>query len=152
MVIAAIAILVANRLLPADMAGKGQWEIKAFWGAWLLALIHAGWRSAPVAKAMSNPAWREQSLAIVVLAVTAVILNWITTGDNLIKTIFTDTYWAVAGVDLSLLATAAIALWAARKLKQRAQLPADANSRRVLHEQVEPVVLSPDMAAEVKNG
>jgi hypothetical protein len=84
--------------------------------------------------------------------VTAVILNWITTGDNLIKTIFTDTYWAVAGVDLSLLATAAIALWAARKLKQRAQLPADANSRRVLHEQVEPVVLSPDMAAEVKNG
>lgn len=152
MVIAAIAILVANRLLPADMVGKGQWEIKAFWGAWLLALIHAGWRSAPVAKAMSNPAWREQSLAIVVLAVTAVILNWITTGDHLIKTIFTDTYWAVAGVDLSLLATATIALWAARKLKQRAQLPADANSRRVLHEQVEPIVLGPDMAAEVKNG
>lgn len=149
MVIAAIAMLVANRLLPADMAGKDQWEIKAFWGAWLLALIHAGWRSAPVSKAMSNPAWREQSFVVAILAVAAVILNWVSTGDNLIKTIFTDTYWAVAGVDLSLLATAVIALWAARKLKQRALSPVEAKLRRSAREQI---AAGPDMAAEVKNG
>jgi protein-S-isoprenylcysteine O-methyltransferase Ste14 len=47
-------------------------------------------------------------------------MNWVTTGDHLIKTIFTDTYWAVAGVDLSLIATALIAIWAARKLGARA--------------------------------
>lgn len=149
MVIAAIAILVANRILPADMAGKDQWEIKAFWGAWLLSLIHAGWRSAPVARAMANPAWREQCLAIALLAVAAVILNWITTGDNLFKTIFVDTYWAVAGVDLSLLATAIVALWAANKLKQPVLASAEANtSPSATHQQL---VASPDMAVEVKS-
>jgi hypothetical protein len=146
MVIAAIAMLVANRLLPADMAGKDQWEIKVFWGAWLLALIHAGWRSAPVAKAMANPAWREQSLAIVVLALAAVALNWMTTGDNLFKTIFTDTYWAVAGVDLSLIATAVIAFWAAGKLKQPASASVEVNPHYT-----EQTIANVDMA-EAKNG
>lgn len=149
MVIAAIAILVANRLLPAELAGKDQWEMKAFWGAWLLALAHAGWRSAPVAKAMSNPAWREQCWAIAILAVAAVLLNWVTTGDNLIKTLFTHTYWAVAGVDLSLLATALIAIWSARKLKQRALAPVEVNPRRAVREQV---LAGADLAAEAKNG
>jgi hypothetical protein len=40
----------------------------------------------------------------------------------LVKTVFTDTYWAVAGVDLSLLACAGIAVWAARQLARREQL------------------------------
>ena len=149
MVIAAIAILVANRLLPTDITAKDQWEIKAFWGSWLLALIHAGWRSAPVANALASPAWREQSLVIAFLAMLAVVLNWVTTGDHLMKTIFTDTYWAVAGVDLSLLATTIIALWAARKLKQRAVVVASATSRPVVHE---PIGISPDMATEAKSG
>jgi uncharacterized iron-regulated membrane protein len=118
--IATLAMLVANRLLPADLAGKGDWEIKAFWSGWVIALVHALWRSAPVAKAQRNPAWREQSWAIVVLAVAAVLLNWITTGDTLVKTLFTHTYWPVAGVDLSLLATAVLSAIAARQLGQRA--------------------------------
>lgn len=119
MVIAAVAMLVANRLLPADMAGKGDWEKMAFWGSWLLAMTHAFWRSAAVAQARSNPAWREQAWALSVLAVSAVLLNWATTGDHLLKTVFTQTYWPVAGVDLSLLATAALSLVAARRLPQR---------------------------------
>jgi uncharacterized iron-regulated membrane protein len=119
MLIAALAMLVANRLLPADLVGKGDWEIKAFWSGWVIALVHAFWRSAPVAKAQRNPAWREQAWMIVVLAVVAVLLNWITTGDTLVKTIFTHTYWPVAGVDLSLLATAALSAIAARRLGQR---------------------------------
>lgn len=49
----------------------------------------------------------------------AVGLNWATTGDHLIKTVFTDTYWPVAGVDLSLLAVAALGAWAAGKLARR---------------------------------
>ncbi len=154
MVIASIAMLVANRLLPADLVGKGQWEMNIFWWSWLAALIHAGWRSAPVAKAMSNPAWREQCWVIALLAVAAVILNWVTTGDNLIKTIFTDTYWAVAGVDLSLLATAVIAIWSARKLKQHADAPVEINPRRAAREQVlaREQLASANLATEVKNG
>ena len=149
MVIASIAMLVANRLLPADLVGKGQWEMKAFWGAWVLTLIHAGWRSAPVAKAMANPAWREQCWVVAVLAVVAVVLNWTTTGDNLIKTIFTDTYWAVAGVDLSLLATAVIAIWTARKLKLRALAPVALSPRRSAREQLQE---NAALATEAKNG
>ncbi len=117
MVIAAVSMLVANRILPAELTGKGQWEQTVFWWAWGLAFLHAAWRSSPVAKARHNPAWREQSMVIALLSLSAVGLNWITTGDHLIKTVFTDTYWAVAGVDLSLLATALIALYAAAKLR-----------------------------------
>lgn len=121
MVIAAIGMLVANRLLPPDLAGKGDWEKTAFFGLWALALAHALVRSAPVARARMNPAWREQCWAIAVLAVAAVVLNAITTGDHLVKTVFTETYWAVAGVDLSLLASAWVATWAARQLARREQ-------------------------------
>ena len=118
-VIAAVAILVANRLLPAELVGKGEWEKAAFWGAWVLTFVHAAWRSAPVARARFNPAWREQCWAVAGLAIAAVLLNWITTGDHLIKTVVTDTYWPVAGVDLSLLATAGLAIVAARQLARR---------------------------------
>ena len=55
------------------------------------------------------------------LAVAAVGLNWATTGDHLVRTVFTHTYWPVAGVDLSLLAAAGIAAWSARKLAVREQ-------------------------------
>ncbi|WP_119157864.1 PepSY-associated TM helix domain-containing protein [Caldimonas tepidiphila] len=122
MVAAAIGMLAVNRMLPADLAGKGDWEKMAFWGVWMLALLHAFWRSAPVVQARMNPAWREQCWAIAALAVTAVGLNWITTGDHLLKTMFTAPYWAVAGVDLSLLVSAAIAAWAAVRLARRGQL------------------------------
>jgi uncharacterized iron-regulated membrane protein len=119
MVIATVSMLVANRLLPADLAGKGDWEKLAFWGIWVLAMLHAFVRSGPVARARINPAWREQCWAIAGLTVAAVLLNWITTGDHLVQTVLTDTYWPVAGVDLSLLASAAVAVWAARKLAER---------------------------------
>lgn len=57
------------------------------------------------------------------LAVLAVGLNWLTTGDHLLRTVFTAPYWPVAGVDLALLATAAAAAWAARRLGQRTAAP-----------------------------
>jgi hypothetical protein len=85
-----------------------------------------------------NQAWREQCWAIAALAVAAVVLNALTTGDHLVKTVFTETYWAVAGVDLSLLASAAVAGWAARQLARRKQ--------RAPRTAAEP---APDAAAEV---
>jgi hypothetical protein len=84
-----------------------------------MALLHALVRSAPVAQARMNPAWREQCQMLAGLALAAVALNAVTTGDHLLKTVFVDTYLPVAGVDLSLLATAVIAAWAARKLALR---------------------------------
>jgi len=124
MVVAALGILIANRLLPESMATgwpqRQAMERYIFWGVWALAMVHAFWRSAPVAQGRLNPAWREQCLAIAGLAIVAVMLNWVTTGDHLLRTL-SASYWPVAGVDLFMLAGAGVALSAARKLKQRAQ-------------------------------
>nr|WP_298128791.1 PepSY-associated TM helix domain-containing protein [uncultured Pseudoxanthomonas sp.] len=119
MVLAALGILVANRLLPEDLPARGDWERYAFWGTWLLAMLHAAWRSAPVARGLANPAWREQCTMIALLALAAVLLNWITTGDHLLRTIGAG-YWPVAGVDLTLLAGGVMAALTARLLKRRA--------------------------------
>lgn len=120
MLIAAISMLVLNRLLPADLPQRGEWEEMGFWAAWLIALTHATWRTAPVRQARIAPAWREQCWAIAALAPTAVLLNWATTGDHLLKTIG-EAYWPVAGLDLSLLATAGLAAFAAVTLRRREQ-------------------------------
>ena len=121
MLIAAVGMLVANRLLPAELAGKGDWEQRLFWGLWALSFMHAALRGAPVAQARINPAWREQCWSIAALALAAVLLNWLTTGDHLLHTLFIEPYWAVAGVDLSLLVTAGLAILAARRLARREQ-------------------------------
>lgn len=118
MLVATLAMLVVNRVLPPDLPQRGRWEETAFWTAWLIAMAHAFWRTAPVLQARIAPAWREQCWAVAVLAVAAVLLNWATTGDHLLRTIGSG-YWPVAGLDLSLLASAALAIVAARRLRRR---------------------------------
>jgi uncharacterized iron-regulated membrane protein len=123
MLVAALGMLIANRLLPETMpAGwpwRGDMEKYCFWAAWALAMAHAFWRTAPVAEGRLAPAWREQCLAVAALALLAPVLNWMTTGDHLLRTIG-ERYWPVAGIDLFMLAGAAIALLAAGKLRRRA--------------------------------
>lgn len=119
MVLAALGILVANRLLPEDLPARGDWEQRAFWATWVLALLHAAWRSAPVARDLPNPAWREQARAIAVFAIAAPLLNWATTGDHLLRTL-SEGCWPVAGIDLTLLAVAVVAGVAAQRLGRRA--------------------------------
>jgi uncharacterized iron-regulated membrane protein len=123
MVVAALGMLIANKLLPDSLpAGwppRGDLERYAFWGSWLLAFAHALWRSGPVATGLLSPAWAEQCRAIAVLAPLAVLLNWIITGDHLLRTL-SALYWPVAGLDLCLLVSAGVALLAAAKLKRRA--------------------------------
>lgn len=126
MLLATLGLLVANRLLPdtlpAGWPGRGDVERQVFWSAWLLAMAHAFWRSAPVARGERNPAWREQSFAVGVLAVAAVLLNGLTTGDHLLRTLGNG-YWPVAGVDLFLLAAAALAFLVSRRLARDAGAP-----------------------------
>jgi uncharacterized iron-regulated membrane protein len=120
MLVATLAILVGNRLLPEDLAHRGDWEERIFWIAWLVAFAHAWWRTAPVLQARVAPAWAEQCWAIAVLAVLAVLLNWVPTGDHLLRTI-SHGYWPVAGIDLALLSAAALAVAAALRLRRRAR-------------------------------
>ena len=119
MLLATAAVLLANRLLPEELADRGLWERRVFWCAWLLALAHAAWRSAALRQARLSPAWREQCWALALLAVAAVVANAWTTGHHLLHTLRTG-LWPVAGVDLALLATAALALLAVRQLQRRA--------------------------------
>ncbi|MEB1529339.1 PepSY-associated TM helix domain-containing protein [Xanthomonas sp. WHRI 7945] len=121
MVLATLGILLANRLLPEDLPARGDWERWAFWATWMLALLHATWRSAAVAQGLPNPAWREQCWAIAAGALAAVALNWITTGDHLVRTLAAG-YWPVAGIDLFLLSSATLAFVAARRLGRRARV------------------------------
>ena len=124
MLVAALGMLIGNRLLPDTMpAGwpaRGDMEQYLFWGCWVLAMAHAFVRSAPVTRGLINPAWREQCWAVAAMAVLAVGLNWVTTGDHLIKTL-SEGYWPVAGVDLFLLGSSVLALVAARHLKLRTE-------------------------------
>jgi hypothetical protein len=90
-----------------------------FWLAWLASGIHAFWRTRIFQEGESAPAWREQTLAVAVLAATAPILNWLTTGDHLLATLQAH-YWPVAGIDLFLLATAVTAGLIAHRLRRPA--------------------------------
>ncbi|MFV0279120.1 MAG: hypothetical protein ACK5HY_18345 [Parahaliea sp.] len=119
MVAASLAILVTNRLLPQDIADRDLWEEGTFWFTWLFTLVHAAVRSSWVKQARLSPAWAEQCWLIAALAILAVILNAMTTGDHLLRTI-AEAYWPVAGVDLMLLCTAALTILIARKLRKRA--------------------------------
>ena len=118
MLLATLGMLIANRLLPVDLPARGDWEQYSFWGVWVLAMLHAFLRTAPTARARLAPAWREQCLAVAGMAVAAVLLNWVTTGDHLVRTL-RDGYWPVAGVDLFMLVGAGLALLGARWLKRR---------------------------------
>jgi len=124
MLVATAAMLIANRVLSTELADKGAWERAVFWGTWALTAVHAFWRSGPVTQARQSPAWREQCWTIAVLFPLAAVLNWVTTGDHLGKTLFA--YWPVAGVDLALLATGAVAIVVARRLARR--LPGSAEN------------------------
>ena len=67
-----------------------------------------------------SKAWSEQCWAIAALALAAVVLNAVTTGDNLLDTL-TAGYWPVAAVDLMLCVSAVLAAVAAVKIQRRTQ-------------------------------
>jgi len=69
MLAATLAMLVATRLLPSELAERDVWQERVFWLTWLLALAHGVYRSAPVQRARIAPAWREQCWVVCVLSI-----------------------------------------------------------------------------------
>ena len=43
LMLACVGLPWANRLLPVDLAHRADWEVKLFFGVWLLSLLHAAW-------------------------------------------------------------------------------------------------------------
>lgn len=105
------AFFVANRLIPANafpVAGaRADAEVQVFWLVWLVAFLHAA--------ILRERAWAQQTWAIAGLAIAAVVLNAVTTGDHIGAALIAG-HWAVAGMDLLLLVAGGIAVWAAIRL------------------------------------
>jgi uncharacterized iron-regulated membrane protein len=112
-ILATLGFFIANRLLPLGLENRIDLEIGGFCLAWAAGFAHAWWRS--------RQAWAEQCWAIAVAALAAVALNAITTGDHLPRAL-ANGLWAVAGMDLMLIAAALIAVLTARALGRRAEV------------------------------
>lgn len=68
--LACLAYLWGNRLLPAAVDARITWETGVFFAAWLLALLHALWRP-------SAAGWREQLYLAGLLALLLPVLDWV---------------------------------------------------------------------------
>jgi uncharacterized iron-regulated membrane protein len=112
---ATLSFFVANRVLPerASLYGMDRpaLEIWTFCLVWLAAFTHAWLRP--------RQAWREQWRAVAVLAVVAVALNGITTGDHLLRSLSNRHLWPVGGMDVLLLLGALAAALIVRRLGHR---------------------------------
>lgn len=119
---ATFVFFIVNRLLPLDASFGGfqraELEIWAFFLAWVLCFAHA--------TRHGRAAWSQQSYAVALLALLAVALNWITTGDHLLHSLGSGLH-AVAGMDLLLLLGGAIAWMTARQMQRRSAAPAPAS-------------------------
>lgn len=106
----------ANRLLPAELVGRSGWEVRAFFSAWGLALLHALLRP-------SRRGWVEQLVLAAALFCMLPLLNALTTGAHLGASLPAGD-WVRAGFDLTALAAGLLLAWCAwRAGRPREQLP-----------------------------
>jgi uncharacterized iron-regulated membrane protein len=109
------AFFVINRILPDGATLLGQeraaLEVWVFWLVWLGTFLHAA--------IVRAPAWAQQCRLIAGLALAAVVLNAVTTGDHILAAMEAG-LWAVAGMDVMLIASAGIAIAAAQRLRAKA--------------------------------
>lgn len=98
--VATAAYFWCNRLIPAELAGRGDWEIRGFFAVWLLCLLHPLLRT-------SRAAWREQMAMAAILFALLPVLNPLTGGASIVQSIGHG-QWSIAGFDLMMLALAAI--------------------------------------------
>jgi len=98
--VAMLALLWANRLIPAALPAREVWEFRSFFGTWLLAFAAATLLGRPLR-------WGVPFGVAAVLAAGLPVLNALTTGAHLGATLRSGA-WGVAGVDLTILASAPV--------------------------------------------
>jgi len=126
--VAIAAYFFLNRLVPAGLADRADWEVRGFFIAWLLCFIHPLFRS-------YRQAWVEQLWAGAMLLALLPLLNALTGGSSLFSALVSGPR-AVAAFDLVALAAGALlALGAlrtsrhsmgARKEMRRHSVPSEA--------------------------
>jgi len=98
--IAIAAYFWANRLLPVPMQARADWEINAFFIAWLACLAHACFRP-------HRKAWKEQLGALALLLALLPLHDLLRGGGSLLAAVSHGS-WVAAGMDFALLAFAAL--------------------------------------------
>ena len=111
LMIAIAAFFWANRLLPVSFAARSDWEVQAFFIAWGLSLLHALLRR-------GRQGWVEQLSFGALLFAAIPLLNAITTAHHLGVSV-PNGDWAMAGFDLTCLASGMFLAWAAWKMHHR---------------------------------
>lgn len=111
LLIAIAAFFWANRLLPVSFAERSGWEVQAFFIAWGLSLLHAILRR-------GRQGWVEQLSVAALLLMAIPVLNALTTSHHLGVSLASGD-WAMAGFDLTCLASGLFLAWAARKMQRR---------------------------------
>lgn len=106
--LAMAAMLWANRLLPLDLARRGEWEIHVVFIVWALALAHAVLRP-------PRRAWIELFVLGAAALALLPVLNALTTDRPLWRSLAQGD-WAFAGVELVGLAFAALLAGLARRV------------------------------------
>jgi uncharacterized iron-regulated membrane protein len=108
LIVATGAYFWANRLLPAGIGNRAEWEINSFFLVWLATFLH------PLARPLKR-AWIEQLLLGGALFVAIPLLNAVTTDSHLGVTLLSGN-WLLAGFDLVSLIFGAALLHTAVKL------------------------------------
>ena len=111
--LATLTMLAANRLLPESLVQRASWELWLFFVVWIATTLHA--LLVIFRCAEYRAPWQSQCAAIALLALATLLLNGISTGDYLWRTL-SQGQWAVAGVDGVLLLSALLAASAWRRL------------------------------------
>lgn len=110
------AFFWANRLLPAEMAERGVWEVRAFFIAWIWCFI------APIVRPV-RLAWRVQFTAGALLFALLPLVNTLTTQTHL-GVALSHGNWVYAGFDLTMFGIAAVlavTAWYASRTPSRRQ-------------------------------
>ncbi|KDD15290.1 PepSY-associated TM helix domain-containing protein [Bordetella bronchiseptica] len=109
--VAVAAFFWANRLLPPALPQHAQWEVRIFFGAWLLCGLYAA-----VARRRK---WRDLLALAAFMAAALPVLNLWTTQRHLGVSLPAGD-WVMAGFDLTALACAALLGWMAWRAARKA--------------------------------
>jgi len=122
LVVAVAVFFWANRLLPLGLAERADWEVKSFFIAWGLGLLHAVLRP-------GRKAWVEQLGLAALLFAAVPLLNALTTPYHLANSLAQGD-WVMAGFDLTCLGSGLFLAWAAWKMQRSGHAVASTQKQR----------------------
>lgn len=134
LVLAVAVFFLANRLLPADLLGRADQEVNAFFIAWALSVVHALLRK-------GRKAWVEQLALAAVLFIAVPLIN-LTTPWNLGVTLAQGD-WTLAGFDLTCLGAGLFLGWAAWKMQRAGGA---ASVKKTSREKPRPIALEQEVS------